>query len=258
MVAATQPSGGTSYSAEATALFARMSVAPDATRKGHINTLIVALKNAGVWTKLDALYIFAAHDAQAARLNWVSTSYDASAVNSPTFTTDRGYTGDGATSYLDYQFNPATAGGKFAQNSAHMAMWTDSTTSTATQIDMGHGRSRICSRSAAATAMTRGNAGSDDLPAITAASGWTCWSRLLSTEYEAARNLEAHTTITRTSAALLSLPFYGLAFANTGPAAASFSTRRQQLAHFGSGLTDTERDAAYNAELAYLQAVGAA
>ena len=39
-------------------------------RSGYeIKTLVDSLKSAGVWAKLDALYLLAAHDAQAARLN---------------------------------------------------------------------------------------------------------------------------------------------------------------------------------------------
>lgn len=258
LMVAAQTGDGPSYSAEATALFARMSVAPDATRKGHIDTLIRALKTAGSWAKMDALYMEAAHDAQAARLNWVSSSYDALAVNSPTFETDRGYTGDGATSYLDFQFNAATAGGKYAQNDAHMGLWTDTSASTATQIDIGHTSARICSRSGTSISALRSNVASTDNLSITATTGWTCWSRQASATYEAARNLEAHATITRSSTGVASLPFYGLAIAGSGPAAANFSTRRQQIVHFGSGLNDNERDATYSALLTYMQAVGAA
>lgn len=57
--------------AETDALVARMEIAPSAARKKLIDDLIVELKSWGIWQKLDLLYILAAHDAQAARLNWV-------------------------------------------------------------------------------------------------------------------------------------------------------------------------------------------
>lgn len=56
---------------EARALMARMTTAPSASRARAIATLVRTLKAAGIWSKLDLLYILAAHDAQAARLNWV-------------------------------------------------------------------------------------------------------------------------------------------------------------------------------------------
>ena len=62
---------GVSYEAEATALFARFSTDPGTTRKDAINTCIASLKTAGVWSKLDCLYVFAAHNETDAKLNWI-------------------------------------------------------------------------------------------------------------------------------------------------------------------------------------------
>ena len=104
--------------------FSPFTTPPDPTRKALINTLVKSLKAAGVWTKLDALYLFAAADAQAARRNWIQDLYNATAVSSPTFAADRGYTGDGAAAYLDTGFNPSTASSpKLTQNSAHASAW---------------------------------------------------------------------------------------------------------------------------------------
>lgn len=116
--------GGVSVDLDAAALIARMSSTPDSTRQGVINNLVVALKTASIWTKFDAFYVFAAHDSQAALLNWVSTSFDATATNSPTFTTDRGFNGNGSSSYIHTNFNPTTASSpKYTQNSAHYSVW---------------------------------------------------------------------------------------------------------------------------------------
>ena len=65
----------------ATALFARMTVQPDNTRKALINSTIVGLKASGIWAKADALYVTAAHDAQSARLNWVQDLYNLTAIS---------------------------------------------------------------------------------------------------------------------------------------------------------------------------------
>lgn len=83
---------------------------------------------------LDLVYGFAAADQDAALKNWVAPtgSYNAIAVNSPTFTADGGYTGDGSTSYLRTNFTPSTAGGQFAQNSAHLWALTDGLSSAGT------------------------------------------------------------------------------------------------------------------------------
>lgn len=100
---------GISYDPTASALFSRMTVQPSSQRKALINDLIVAGKAKSFWAKLDALWVHAAHDAQAGRLNWIADIYNCVPVMAPVFTVDRGYMGDGSSSYLDTKFNPATA-----------------------------------------------------------------------------------------------------------------------------------------------------
>ncbi|MEI9850622.1 MAG: hypothetical protein WDN24_06905 [Sphingomonas sp.] len=104
----------------ARALIARMGTPPDGARTAEIDRLVRALRGAGVWPRLIALYLLAAHDAQAARLNWVEASYDLAAFNAPAFTVDRGYAGDGATSYLDTGFAPT---GWASPDSACFGIW---------------------------------------------------------------------------------------------------------------------------------------
>lgn len=91
----------TGVSEHARPLIARMAVQPTSARCVLIESLISALVDAEVWNKLDGLYVFAAHDVQSARLNWVGCMKDLTSVNAPTFEIDRGFSGDGATSYLD-------------------------------------------------------------------------------------------------------------------------------------------------------------
>lgn len=244
----------------AAALIARMSVAPDMGRSGLIDGLVRALKGAGVWGKLDALYLLAAHDAQAARLNWVSASYGLSVSGSPGFTTDRGYTGDGSAAYLDSGFNPATAGGRFAQNDAHMGVWIGTDVASTTQFDIGSTRAAINSRRASVNAIRLfANAAAGDEAALSPVTsiGWTCWSRTGSASYSAAKNGGISAGITQSSVALLSLPFYILAQSTTGPAATAHSMRRVQAACWGSQLSSGEMAALHGALAAYMAAVGA-
>lgn len=110
---------GRRYGETARSLFARMTSQPAAIQKELINDRIIAGESYSFWAKMDAIWVHASHDAQAARLNWLSTSYDCVTVNNPLFTAFQGYTPDGATSYLDTQFNPVTAvGANFSQDSA--------------------------------------------------------------------------------------------------------------------------------------------
>jgi hypothetical protein len=105
--------------AETTALIAAMTTAPAAARQTLIDNTIISLKAAGLWTKLDVLWVLAAADNQAARLNWKNPgSLGLTVVNAPVFTADRGYTGDGSTAALTSTYSPSTFGGVYTLNAA--------------------------------------------------------------------------------------------------------------------------------------------
>ncbi len=110
------------YGPEASALFARMSVQPSDSRKMIISETIYQLQVAGIWNKLDIIYFTAAHDSQSAGLNWKSTENTITAINSPLFTTDRGYSGNGTTNYVNTNYNPLT-GITWTQNSASFGIY---------------------------------------------------------------------------------------------------------------------------------------
>lgn len=117
------PTGGASYDTASEAIFAAFTTPPTTTRKGQIDTLVLALKADGIWSKLDGLYVFAAADSQAALINWKNPgTYNGTTVNSPTFTADEGFTGT-ATGYITTGFNASTAGGNWSQNSGHYGAW---------------------------------------------------------------------------------------------------------------------------------------
>lgn len=110
---------GKNYDPVTAALFALMSVQPDYIRRDLINDRIRSGKEKSWWPKWPGLYVHAAHDPQAGRLNWKGDIYHCLPVNNPVFTADRGFMGNGSSSYLDTQFNPATAGdARITQDSA--------------------------------------------------------------------------------------------------------------------------------------------
>ncbi len=127
------------YEAETVDLLTRMTGATSVTRQLTINRTIKLLKDSGIWTKLDALWILAAQDSQAARLNWKSTGSTIIAVNSPTFTVDRGYNGNGTTSYLNTTWSAITNGINYIQDDASMGIYSLTNSTSDTGIDMGAG-----------------------------------------------------------------------------------------------------------------------
>ena len=87
------------------------------------NDLVVALKAAGVWSKLDTFANFATDgNSDFALIDWKRLS-DYTAINSPTFTSNQGFTGNGTSSYIDSNFNPNTSGVNYTLNDASISIW---------------------------------------------------------------------------------------------------------------------------------------
>jgi hypothetical protein len=84
---------------------------PSDEQKLKQNQLLIDLKYAGVWNKLDTFANFATDGStQFALIDWKRlVQYNAS--TGPTFTSNEGFTGNGTSSYIDTNFNPATSGG---------------------------------------------------------------------------------------------------------------------------------------------------
>lgn len=89
------------------------------------NQLVLDLKSAGIWAKLDVLYVFMTDgDSDFATLNWKDpTQFQCAKVNSPTFTTNEGFQGNGTTSSLNTGYEPAAEATNFTQNSASFGCW---------------------------------------------------------------------------------------------------------------------------------------
>lgn len=84
------------------------------------NTLLTSLKSTGVWAKLDVFYVFAQDGGSSfATLNWKNPAANQAGIaSSPTFTSNQGFTGNGTSSYIDTNFNPATQGVQYTLNNA--------------------------------------------------------------------------------------------------------------------------------------------
>lgn len=94
------------------------------TRRTLVDALISGLKSDGVWTKLDRLWLFAAENATSALVD-LKAGVAATAVNSPSFSTNNGYTGNGSSSYIDSNYNPTTNATNFVQNSGCAFGWSN-------------------------------------------------------------------------------------------------------------------------------------
>ncbi|WP_162527171.1 Calx-beta domain-containing protein [Sphingomonas solaris] len=250
-----------SYQAESNALFARMATAPDTTRKGKIDDLIVALKNGGIWSKLDGLYVMAAHAQQPALLNWTGAKADAALVGTtpPAFTTDKGFTTDGAANYIDYGWTPA-GGTSFQQNSAGMGLWINNNAA----MSNGTACLSVAVSGQPIALNPRGSTGNsayrvNQTAASGAASGRT--------------DSRGANSVSRTAANATQMYANGAASgpagttASTAPVASNFlsgagssplvyQAQSFGMAWMGAGLTASEHQALYDAVSTYMTAVG--
>jgi hypothetical protein len=116
---------------------------PSAGQQTLQNQLVVDLKEAGIWSKLDTFAVFATDgNSDFALIDWKRLS-QYTAVNSPTFTTNGGFTGNGTSSYIDTNYNASLNATNYSLNNASRFYWVDnrSSTSNPNWEDNGAGRS---------------------------------------------------------------------------------------------------------------------
>src|SRR5574343_643318 len=110
--------GGYRYQAESLTLFSALTGTYSTARKIEIDKMIKSLKSAGVWAKLDVLQMYAAPTAADAVVNWKSPgTFNATLVNSPTFTADKGVV-SGTAKAINTGYNPASGTYNYTLNNA--------------------------------------------------------------------------------------------------------------------------------------------
>jgi hypothetical protein len=252
------------YEDEADALFDRMTVQPDNVRKALINQLIIDLKNAGLWSKFDCFWMFASHTSQAAFLNWIKTLHNATAVNSPTFTIDKGYAGNGTTSYINSNFTPSTQGVNYTLNNASFGIYLRSSVAAAARCDMGvfntsaNRWSELVIRDTGDLIVSAVNSGVTTSGANAATTGLFAASRVINTTQRVYRNGVQIDSEADASNALNSSVFAILArYRGDIGSADLFSLNQVAFAFIASDLSTEQQLTLFNLIEAYLDAIGA-
>lgn len=100
-----------------------MSAKPAAAEIIMLDNAIKSIKACGAWLALDGLVFLATGTDHDSRINVRQPGmYDLVKVNSPRFIAGQGWDSNAGAGYLDTQFNPVTAAGRFAQNNASMGI----------------------------------------------------------------------------------------------------------------------------------------
>lgn len=255
------------YQPEALALRGRMTTLPDG-RLDLMDGLIYRLKVVGVWNKLDALWLAAAHDAAAARLNWVADRYNLTAVNSPPFTANRGFKNVSSTGvgYLMTGFTGGGFGDNWQKDSATVGVFSP--------VDGVNAQRAILGSSHLGLGGGLTDPGSRFMPRYNTVAGGTVNSVTNSALFDSPWTASGSYIATRTDAATtrlycngalrradtvaarqMSLPLYLMA-ENFGGGANFFSDDTVQAAFVGGGMTGADISAMHAAVGAYLGGVG--
>lgn len=244
-----------SEDAATTAWAAACTTPPTAGRRTLMNTLISGMKTDGTWTLLDWLCIVAAEDNQAARVNIKDPSKSATAVNSPTFTVDRGYAGDGATSYISTEVLN-TAGNQYSLNSASFFYWCN-TEGTSTTISCGAasgslGNIGLSGRISGGTELVRINdATSENIAAGGTKTGFRCMSRTASNVKRAFLGTTRTLDVTTASVAI------STSAGSFGRNGGTYTDPRIALLGHGAGISDAQEALLQGRFSTFLTAIGA-
>ena len=130
-----------SYDSDAVTFFNRMTVQPNSTRKRLISDFFKGVKSDnGLGTlsqAFDCIWFYAGHNQVETRLNWVKNAHNLTEVNTPTWTLDRGFKGNGSTMYLNTNYNPSTQGINFTQNDASFGIYSRTNEGFVGDTEMG-------------------------------------------------------------------------------------------------------------------------
>lgn len=213
-----------------------------------LNTLIVNLKQAGIWQLLDRFWVFATEHRGHARISIVNpTAAALTEVNSPSWTRYHGYQSDGVSSYLNTNYNPVTQGVNFTMNNHKASFYVRSVEQQPVTFDFG---------SSDGTNLLGGIA-DDDFQGInqaqiydcngsstsayfanTPATGLYSFYRTTNTSlgvYQRGINLTLNTGSGSTTAIVIpSLSLYISCINSTGTSATNFASRQYGLFSFGS------------------------
>lgn len=155
-------------------------------RKRTVDRAVRSLKTAGLWDKSDVIWAVGA-DSQASLIDW-KTGATKPANSGATFTADLGFTGNGTSAYIDSNFNPATAGGKYSQDSCTLVGWKNESAQDSKRF-MGEGSvSHIWPRYTDDLVYYRMNGSADATAASTDGSGLWAMARTGSAAHRVDRN----------------------------------------------------------------------
>jgi hypothetical protein len=238
--------------AETIAAISQFTVKPSRRQVFLLDDLISDLIDAGVWAKLDILYVLAAHNAQAARINLKAPgAATLTPSGAPTFTSFRGYQGDGIAGHLNSGVTFSSLS-RFSASDGALFVWSLTALFQNGRPDMGAvggTNSSIYSGSAAGNLGVALN-GENLNAAVPTSAGLSAGNRTAST-VTTYKDGVAIATNTQAAGAMAT---GSLTLMRAG---STYSARQLAAAGVGSALSADDHRVLYNSLRSYLTAVGA-
>ncbi|MCK4816740.1 hypothetical protein KA005_13300 [bacterium] len=211
------------------------------------NTMVKTLVDAGLWgTKLDVFDHLAqeTNGGGEALKNWISPgTFDPTIVNAPPFVSLEGFTGDGATAYINMNWKPSSDGVNYLQDDASYACYQRNNAQDEWIMGVAEGSVGFC--------ILKTRAGDDDLKeyinALVLGSvdcgsdsrGMSIITRTASNVDKGYRNKSNCLTDNNASTGVPDVDFYALAF-NSDGSPSNFSSPQLSLLFAGASLSQAD------------------
>jgi len=252
--------GGGGNDADAQAFITASGIS--GTNATAINTLVVNLKSANIWTKMKAVYPMVGSTATSCKWN-LKNPVDSNAAYRLVFSgggtfSANGYLPNGTNAYA----NTFCGTSNMLLNSAHISYYsrTNTTSNTGTEFTSYNSavpsNSELSIKQGSTVGYARINqSGAISGIAVANSSGLFMSNRTASNVTKFIRNAVSLNTYTNASTGISTLPFF-LGAGNSGGTPFSYSSLQCAFASIGDGLTDAEALAFYNAVQTFQTTLG--
>jgi hypothetical protein len=238
--------GGSAFDADAQAFFDRVTTAGgtlSATEKTAVNTLVIALKADGIWTKMKAIYPMVGASAAACAQNLKSASFTGTFSAGWTFAST-GVRPNGTSAFMNTGLSPVAQ--SLTTANSHLSYYCRTRSTTSDSAEIGNfldGTVAIVLQSKSASGLNRffyGVGKAAQISVAIAPIGQMIGSAIAASRRDLYLNGVSIANNTTTDNAIMfnGNIYIGAGNANNNPA--SFSNSECSFATIGDGLTDTE------------------
>jgi len=245
-----------SFDADAVAFFGRVTTAGgtlSATEKAAVNTLVVDMKAAGIWTLQKAIYPMVGASAAACAQNLKSSSFTGTFSSGWTFASG-GVTGNGVSTFMDTTLIPSVS--IASENSTHLSYYVNQNVKiTGIQIGVRGANNTDLFLSARFDGSNTRNSvniqGTATAPETNNVQGFLAVSRITSSEFKYYKNNSVFQTSTFISSPLPNSQPVWLGALNLTGTILLPDNARCAFASIGDGLSDAQESTFYTAVQAF-------